>query len=124
MASAGAMADFARMPTQKKVLVFAAAPDARDIRQAFLTHSRRQFPGGVEARILLDAQATRANILDGLRWLAGKVKGSKVTARLVKDRLDRELVKRQMICRYGERLTEFRAPGLRRLARARVDQIE
>jgi hypothetical protein len=55
-----------------------AAPDARDIRQAFLTHSRRQFPGGVEARMLLDAQATRANILDGLKWLASKAKGNDV----------------------------------------------
>ena len=55
-----------------------AAPDARDIRQAFLTYSRRQFPGGVQARLLLDAQATRANILEGLQWLAGKAKGNDV----------------------------------------------
>jgi hypothetical protein len=39
-------------------------------------------------------------------------------------RLDGELVERQMICRNGERLTEFQAPSLKRLARARVDQIE
>jgi hypothetical protein len=55
-----------------------AAPDARDIRQAFLTNSRRQFPGGVEARLLLDAQATRANILEGLQWLDKKARGNDV----------------------------------------------
>jgi hypothetical protein len=62
----------------KRLKLDCAAPDARDIRQAFLTHSRRQFPGGVEARMLLDAQATRANILEGLQWLAGKAKGNDV----------------------------------------------
>jgi len=62
----------------KRLKLDCAAPDARDIRQAFLTHSRRQFPGGVEARLLLDGQATRANILDGLQWLAGKAKGNDV----------------------------------------------
>ncbi|MGA2701591.1 MAG: caspase family protein [Isosphaeraceae bacterium] len=62
----------------KRLKLDCAAPDARDIRQAFLTHSRRQFPGGVEARLLLDGQATRANILEGLQWLAGKAKGNDV----------------------------------------------
>jgi len=62
----------------KRLKLDCAAPDARDLRQAFLTHSRRQFPGGVEARLLLDAQATRANILEGLKWLAGKAKGNDV----------------------------------------------
>jgi Domain of Unknown Function (DUF1080)/Caspase domain len=62
----------------KRLKLDCAAPDARDLRQAFLTHSRRQFPGGVEARLLLDAQATRANILEGLQWLAGKAKGNDV----------------------------------------------
>ncbi len=62
----------------KRLKLDSAAPDARDIRQAFLTHSRRQFPGGVEARMLLDTQATRANILEGLQWLAGKAKGNDV----------------------------------------------
>jgi hypothetical protein len=62
----------------KRLKLDCAAPDARDLRQAFLTNSRRQFPGGVEARLLLDAQATRANILEGLQWLAGKAKGNDV----------------------------------------------
>ena len=62
----------------KRLKLDSAAPDARDILQAFRTYSRRQFPGGVEARILLDAQATRANILVGLRWLASKAKGNDV----------------------------------------------
>jgi uncharacterized caspase-like protein len=62
----------------KRLKLDCAAPDARDIRQAFLTHSKRQFPGGVEARLLLDAQATRANILEGLHWLAGKAKDNDV----------------------------------------------
>jgi WD40 repeat protein len=51
-----------------------AAPDAQSLRQAFLTHSRRLFPGGVEAKLLLDGQATRDNILGELRRLAGAVK--------------------------------------------------
>jgi hypothetical protein len=51
-----------------------AAPDARSLRQAFLKNSRRLFPGGVEARLLLDAQATRAGILKGLQWLEGKTR--------------------------------------------------
>jgi len=62
----------------KRLKLDCAAPDARDIRQAFLTHSRRQFPGGVQTRLLLDGQATRANILEGLQWLASKVKGNDV----------------------------------------------
>jgi Caspase domain/Domain of Unknown Function (DUF1080) len=62
----------------KRLKLDCAALYARDLRQAFLTNSRRQFPGGVVARLLLDAQATRANILEGLQWLASKAKGNDV----------------------------------------------
>jgi len=54
-----------------------ASPDARALRQAFLTHSRRLFRD-VEARLLLDRQATRAEILGGLQWLGGTVKAGDV----------------------------------------------
>src|SRR5208337_4861597 len=50
-----------------------AAPDARSLHQAFLANSRRLFER-VEAKLLLDGQATRANILDGMRWLAAEAK--------------------------------------------------
>ena len=62
----------------KRLKLDCAAPDARDIRQAFLTNSKRQFPGGVQTRLLLDGQATRANILEGLQWLSSKAKGNDV----------------------------------------------
>ena len=64
--------------SDKRLKLDCAAPDARSLRQAFLTNSRRLFPGGVEARLLLDGQATRANILAGLRRLAGAVKSGDV----------------------------------------------
>ena len=62
----------------KRLKLDCAAPDAQALRQAFLTHSRRLFPGGIEDRLLLNDQATRANILEGLQWLAGKVKAGDV----------------------------------------------
>jgi hypothetical protein len=54
-----------------------AAPDAQALRQAFLDYSRRLFRG-VEAKLLLNGQATRANILDELHWLATIVKNGDV----------------------------------------------
>ena len=51
-----------------------AVPDARALREAFLTNSRRLFPGGVKAKLLLDGEATRENILAELRRLTRAVK--------------------------------------------------
>ena len=62
----------------KRLKLDCAVPDAKLLRQAFLSNSRRLFPGGIEVRLLLDAQATRANILDGLQWLAGKARAGDV----------------------------------------------
>ena len=62
----------------KRLKLDCAVPDAKLLRQAFLTNSRRLFPGGIQVRLLLDAQATRANILDGLQWLAGKARAGDV----------------------------------------------
>ncbi len=63
----------------KRLKLDCAAPDAQSLRQAFLTNSRRLFPGGVEAKLLLDGQATRANIPSrALQWLAGKARGNDV----------------------------------------------
>jgi WD40 repeat protein len=45
-----------------------AVPDAQSIHKAFRDLSRPLFRS-VESRILLDRQATRANILDALNWL-------------------------------------------------------
>jgi len=57
----------------KKLKLDCAAPDAQAIRQAFLTNSSKLFRG-VEVKLLLNGQATRANILDGLQWLTRSVK--------------------------------------------------
>jgi len=57
----------------KRLKLDCAAPDAQSLRQAFLTNSSKLFRG-VEVKLLLNGQATRANILDGLHWLAGKAK--------------------------------------------------
>jgi hypothetical protein len=56
----------------KRLKLDCAAPDARSLRQAFLDHSQRLFRG-VEAKLLLDGQATRANILVELQRLASSV---------------------------------------------------
>ena len=62
----------------KRLKLDCAAPDAQALRQAFLTNSRRLFPGGIEAKLLLDGQATRENIVGELRRLAGAVKAGDV----------------------------------------------
>jgi uncharacterized caspase-like protein len=46
-----------------------ARPDAQLLVQSFRSNSRRLFQS-VETRLLLDREATRANILAGLTWLA------------------------------------------------------
>ncbi|MGA2701592.1 MAG: family 16 glycoside hydrolase [Isosphaeraceae bacterium] len=61
----------------KRLKLDCAVPDAQALRQAFLDHSRRLFRG-VEAKLLLDAQATRANILGELRRLTATVKSGDV----------------------------------------------
>ena len=45
-----------------------AAKDALDFSSAW-TEQKGQLYSGVEARVLADAQATKANILDGLEWI-------------------------------------------------------
>jgi WD40 repeat protein len=50
-----------------------AVPDARSIHQSFQNLSRPLFRS-VESRLLLDRQATRANVLDALRWLKQSTK--------------------------------------------------
>jgi WD40 repeat protein len=57
----------------KRLKLDCAAPDAQSLRQTFVTNSGKLFRE-VEVKLLLDRQATRANILDGLRWLAAKAK--------------------------------------------------
>ena len=57
----------------KRLKLDCAAPDARALHQSFLSHSRPLFRS-VEARLLLDGQATRANILAELRRLSTAVK--------------------------------------------------
>ncbi len=54
-----------------------AAPDAQALRRAFLAHSRALFRG-VEAKLLIDGQATRAKILAELRRLAAVVKNGDI----------------------------------------------
>ena len=50
-----------------------AAPDARALAAVFRQHSQGLFTA-VEARLLVDEQATRGNILRGLAWLKAQVK--------------------------------------------------
>ncbi len=50
-----------------------AAPDAQSLRDAFLANSTKLFRS-VEVKLLLNGEATRASILDGLRWLSAKAK--------------------------------------------------
>jgi len=57
----------------KRLKLDCAAPDAQALRQAFLTNSSKLFRG-VEVKLLLNGQATRANILEGLQWLSSSVK--------------------------------------------------
>ncbi len=57
----------------KRLKLDCAAPDAQALRQAFVTNSSKLFRE-VDVKLLLDRQATRANILNGLHWLAGKAK--------------------------------------------------
>jgi WD40 repeat protein len=57
----------------KRLKLDCAAPDAQSLREAFLTNSTKLFRG-VEVKLLLNGEATRANILDGLQWLGGKAK--------------------------------------------------
>jgi len=61
----------------KRLKLDCAASDARALRQAFLDHSRRLFRG-VEARLLLNGEATRAHILEGLGWLSATAKAGDV----------------------------------------------
>ncbi len=61
----------------KRLKLDCAAADAQALRQVFLIYSRRLFRD-VEARLLLDRQATRADILGGLQWLGGNVKAGDV----------------------------------------------
>jgi len=57
----------------KKLKLDCAAPDAQSLCQAFLTNSSKLFRG-VDVELLLNGQATRANILEGLQWLSSSVK--------------------------------------------------
>ena len=57
----------------KRLKLDCAAPDAQSLRKAFLTNSSKLF-SGVEVKLLLNGQATRANILEGLQWLSSSVK--------------------------------------------------
>src|SRR5271157_3987868 len=57
----------------KRLKLDCAAPDAQSLRKAFLTNSSKLFRG-VEVKLLLNGQATRASILEGLQWLSSSVK--------------------------------------------------
>ena len=57
----------------KRLKLDCAAPDAQSLRNAFLTNSSKLFRG-VEVKLLLNGQATRASILEGLQWLSSSVK--------------------------------------------------
>jgi WD40 repeat protein len=57
----------------KRLKLDCAAPDAQSFRQAFVTNSSKLFRA-IEVKLLLNGEATRANILDGLQWLGGKAK--------------------------------------------------
>ncbi len=57
----------------KRLKLDCAAPDAQSLCQAFLTNSSKLFRG-VEVKLLLNGQATRASILEGLQWLSSSVK--------------------------------------------------
>jgi len=54
-----------------------AAKDALDFAGAWTDQKGRLY-SGVEVRVLTDAQATRANILDGMQWLEKQVKSTDV----------------------------------------------
>ena len=54
-----------------------AAKDALDFAGAWTDQKGRLY-SGVEVRVLTDAQATRANILDGMQWLETQVKSTDV----------------------------------------------
>ncbi len=57
----------------KRLKLDCAAPDAQSLRKAFLTNSSKLFRG-VEVKFLLNGQATRASLLEGLEWLSSSVK--------------------------------------------------
>jgi WD40 repeat protein len=57
----------------KKLKLDCAAPDAQALGQAFRTNSRSLFRA-VEVKLLLNGEASRANILDGLQWLTRSAK--------------------------------------------------
>jgi uncharacterized caspase-like protein len=54
-----------------------AAKDALDFAGAWTDQKGRLY-SGVEVRVLTDAQATKANILDGMQWLEKQVKSTDV----------------------------------------------
>ena len=58
---------------EKRLKLDCAAPDAQALRQAFVTNSSKLFRV-VEVKLLLNGEATRANMLEGLQWLAGKAR--------------------------------------------------
>jgi WD40 repeat protein len=58
----------------KRLKLDCAAPDAKSFHDAFTKYSRRLFPGGVKPRVLVNSQATRSNIVAGLRWLNDNAK--------------------------------------------------
>ena len=63
-----------RKPDMRLLL---AAKDALDFAGAWADQKGKLY-SGVEARVLTDAQATKANILEGMQWLEKQVKGSDV----------------------------------------------
>jgi WD40 repeat protein len=61
----------------KRLKLDSAAPDAKSLEEAFRAKSRRLFKD-VKSKLIIDRQATRANILEGLRWLTTNAKANDV----------------------------------------------
>ena len=88
-----------------------AAPDARSIHKAFQDFSRPLFRS-VEARVLLDRQATRANILEALHWLKQNARAGDKAVVFYAGHGDNQITGQFYILPVDAKLDDLRTTGI------------
>jgi WD40 repeat protein len=88
-----------------------AAPDARSIHQAFQDLSRPLFRS-IESRLLLDRQATRANILNALQWLKQSARPGDKAVVFYAGHGDSQIIGQYYLVPVDARLNDLRSTGV------------
>ncbi len=95
----------------KRFKLDSTVPDARSIHQSFQNLSRPLFRS-VESRLLLDGQATRANVLASLQWLKQSTRPGDKAVVFYAGHGDNQITGQFYILPVDAKLDDFRGTGI------------